>query len=217
MIGSAMVDKPPDRISLGQKEIPAVLQVLVDLLPEFTGADLESRLQTIDSFLQDLSPDARPRVSAMLRAASTRMVDEASAGRIVKAARDVVAGERVAAPYDHEKAMRAYRAEHRKSFPDLPAPDGADGRLLAKIEEALARIVPMAEAGWEPARSIGRQLRWCRAFVLDERREERPGPFSMGQIATGAFDMHGDEPELANLINEVENSINLRLDDVDRR
>ena len=75
----------------------------------------------------------------------------------------------------------------------------------------------MAEAGWAPAHSIERQLRWCRAFALGERREERPGPFSMGLIATREFDMWGNEPELASLINEVERLANIRLDANDDR
>lgn len=84
--------------------------------------------------------------------------------------------------------------------------------FLARIDEALARIVPMAEAGWAPAHSIERQLRWCRAFALGEPREERPGPFSMGLIATRELDMWGNEPELASLINEVERLASIRLE-----
>jgi hypothetical protein len=37
----------------------------------------------------------------------------------------------------------------------------------------------------------------------------------MGLIATRAFDMYGDEPELASLINEVESLTNRRLQDAD--
>jgi hypothetical protein len=137
--------------------------------------------------------------------------DSASAKRIMRAALDVGAGQRAAEPHDHEAAMRAYQAEHRKNFPNLPGPGGDDAVFLAKIDEALAQIVPMAQAGWPPAHSIERQLRWCRAFALGEAREERPGHFSMGTIATRELDMWGSEPELASLINEVERLAEIRL------
>jgi hypothetical protein len=76
--------------------------------------------------------------------------------------------------------------------------------LLAKIDAALADICPMAAQSFEPAVSIERQLRWCRNFVLGNAQEERPGPFSMGLIAVREFDMYGDRPELAALINDVQ-------------
>ena len=76
--------------------------------------------------------------------------------------------------------------------------------LLNKAQAALAQVEPMAAQGWAPAESIARQLRWCVAFAAGEPREERPGPFSMGLIATREFDMYGDRPELASLINEVQ-------------
>jgi hypothetical protein len=76
--------------------------------------------------------------------------------------------------------------------------------LLAMARQALAQIEPMEAQGWPPAQSIARQLRWCVAFASDQPREERPGPFSMGLIATREFDMYGDLPELASLINRVQ-------------
>lgn len=207
-----MADKPRDGISLGQTEIPPVLQSLANVLRQFSGEALESQLQTFDSILGILSPTVRPQVSAMLRRASELTADIAGAKRIMKAARDVSIGLRAAAPHDHEAAMRVYREEHARSFPNLPGPGGDDAVFLARIDEALARIVPMAEAGWAPAHSIERQLRWCRAFALGEPREERPGPFSMGLIATRELDMWGNEPELASLINEVERLASIRLE-----
>lgn len=207
-----MADKPPDRVALGQTEIPPVLRSQADVLPQFAGEALESQLQTFDTFLAILSPTARPEIAAMLRRAAERTADAASAKRIMKAALDVSIGLRAAEPYDHEAAMRAYQEQHRKNFPNLPGPGGDDAVFLGKIDEALARIEPMVEAGWGPAESIARQLRWCRALALNEPREERPGPFSMGLIATREFDMWGNEPELASLINEVERLANVRLE-----
>jgi len=211
MIGSTMADKPSDRIALGQTEIPPVLQSQADVLPQFSGADLESQLQTFDMFLAILSPTARLEVSDMLRRAAELTADAVSAKRIMKASLDVSIGLRAAEPYDHEAAMRAYQEQHRKNFPDLPGPGGDDATFLKKIDEALAQIDPMVTAGWGPAESIARQLRWCRALALGEAREDPPGPFSMGLIATRNFDMWGDDPELASLINEVERLANIRL------
>lgn len=212
-----MADKPSDRVALGQTEIPSVLRSQADVLPQFAGEALESQLQTFDIFLAMLSPTARPEISAMLRRAAERTADAASAKRIMKAALDVSIGLRAAEPYDHEAAMRAYQEQHRKNFPNLPGPGGDDAVFLAKVDEALARIEPMVEAGWAPSESIARQLRWCRALALNEPREERPGPFSMGLIATREFDMWGNEPELASLINEVERLANVRLEAEDDR
>ncbi|MBM3620959.1 MAG: hypothetical protein FJX20_09735 [Alphaproteobacteria bacterium] len=206
-----MADKPSDRLALGQTEIPPVLRAQADVLPRFTGEQLESQLQTFDMFLAVLSPTVRPEVSDMLRRAAELTADVVSAKRIMKAALDVSIGLRAAEPYDHEAAMRAYQEQHRKNFPNLPGPGGDDQVFLAKIDEALAQIEPMAAAGLGVAESILRQLRWCRAFALGEPREERPGPFSMGMIATRNFDMWGSEPELASLINEVERLANIRL------
>lgn len=79
--------------------------------------------------------------------------------------------------------------------------------LLTKAQAALAQVEPMAVQGWGPAESIARQLRWCAAFAANEPSERRPGPFSMGLIATREFDMYGDRPELASLINEVQREV----------
>jgi hypothetical protein len=76
--------------------------------------------------------------------------------------------------------------------------------LLSLTEEALSRILPMAADGWAPAQSIERQLRFCFALAADAPREEMPGAFTLGLIATREMDMWGDQPELASLINRVQ-------------
>lgn len=76
--------------------------------------------------------------------------------------------------------------------------------LLARIDSALAQIEPMASHSFEPALSIRRQLRWCRDFVCGVTRESMPGRLTMGLIAVREFDMYGDRPELASLINDVQ-------------
>lgn len=76
--------------------------------------------------------------------------------------------------------------------------------LLTNAQAALTQIEPMAAQGWPPAQSIARQLRWCIAYASGQPHEARPGPFSMGLIATRELDMYGDMPELASLINQVQ-------------
>ena len=88
-----------------------------------------------------------------------------------------------------------------------------DTALLAEIEQALARISPMAEQNWDPAVSIRRQLLWCRGFLQGQVPEERPGPFSMGLIAVREFDMYGNDPDLAALINRIQEAMNRTLGD----
>ena len=79
--------------------------------------------------------------------------------------------------------------------------------LSAKARSALEQIERMEAAGWAPAQSIARQLPWCVAFASGLPCEERPGPFSMGLIATRELDMYGDRPALASLVNEVEREV----------
>lgn len=108
---------PPETISMGDTVIPPVLYALVAVLPQFEGADLESQLQTYDTFLAILSPVVRPEISRMLLDAAGRTTNETSRQRIKKAADSILNGGRAAEPYDHEEAMRKYREEHRKSYP----------------------------------------------------------------------------------------------------
>ena len=88
--------------------------------------------------------------------------------------------------------------------------------LLAEIDRALAELVDVEHAGEEEATvvaSLQRQLGWCRAFVATGRAPEpRPGPFSMGLIATRQFDMYGQRPALAALINKVQRAVEARVD-----
>lgn len=108
--------------------------------------------------------------------------------------------------------------ELNRFLEDGPMPDAgraargeSPADLLGKIETALTEMRPMADAGWEQANSIVRQLEWCRGALRSEVVETPPGPFSMGLIATREFDMYGSQPELARRINEIEQAMNARL------
>jgi hypothetical protein len=86
-----------------------------------------------------------------------------------------------------------------------------DRTLLNLIDAALEEIQPMAAQSFGPAVSIETQLRWCRDFEIGAVKGPLPGPFSMGLIAVREFDMYGDQPELASLINEVQQRMEAKL------
>ncbi len=104
-------------VSMGDTTIPAVLYSLAEVLPQYELRDLESQLQTFDTFLGILSPAARQVVSAMLIKAAIRTTNPECSKRIEQAARDVADGKRAALPYTHEEARKKYQEEHRKNFP----------------------------------------------------------------------------------------------------
>ena len=83
--------------------------------------------------------------------------------------------------------------------------------LVEKIDAALARIRPMARLSFAPALSVERQLEWCRGYALGGPAGDRPGPFSMGLIAVREFDMYGDQPDLSDLVNEIQREVEARL------
>lgn len=78
--------------------------------------------------------------------------------------------------------------------------------LLIKIDAALAAIEPMLAPTWPNVLSIHRQLTWCHAKLSGDASEPKQGPLTMGLIATREFDMWGDNPELAALINQIQSA-----------
>lgn len=92
-----------------------------------------------------------------------------------------------------------------------------ENSLLELIDSALREIRPMASQAFQPAVSIERQLNWCRNFETGLPCEPAPGPFSMGLIAVREFDMYGDMPELASLINKVQRLVEAKLAQVGER
>lgn len=108
---------PTESVHYGGTEVPPVIYTLIEVLPQFEGDDLESQLQTYDTFLSFLSPSVRPTISKLLSEAAQKTTSESSKIRIQEASRSVAQGGRAAAPYNHEEAMRKYREEHKKSFP----------------------------------------------------------------------------------------------------
>lgn len=111
----------PPTVSLGDTNIPSVLYSIAEVLPQFELKDLESQLQTFDTFLSILSPTVRPTISAMLKKAADQTVAPTCKKRIEQAAKDVGDGKRAAPPYNHEEAMKKHQDEHRKNFPSQPS------------------------------------------------------------------------------------------------
>ena len=82
-----------------------------------------------------------------------------------------------------------------------------DRALQALAEPGVAEGYPTAVV-----ESLRRQLTWCRDYLSgDQEPGARPGPFSMGLIATRELDMYGDQPDLAGLINSIESRVNAHL------
>ncbi|AMV43407.1 MULTISPECIES: hypothetical protein [Paraburkholderia] len=76
--------------------------------------------------------------------------------------------------------------------------------LLSKIDQALTGIELNSSGASANIESIHRQLTWCRAQLTGQPSGHKQGPLTMGLIATREFDMWGDNPELASLINEIQ-------------
>jgi uncharacterized protein YqcC (DUF446 family) len=87
-----------DTIAVGDTNIPAVLYTLAELLPQFEGDDLESQLQTYDTFLRILSPSVRPAIAVLLLKAAKSTSNPASKQRIELAARSVSQGGQAVKP-----------------------------------------------------------------------------------------------------------------------
>jgi len=107
----------PPTVSLGDTNIPSVLYSIAEVLPNFELKDLESQLQTFDTFLSILSPTVRPTISALLKKAADQTDEDECKKRIEQAAQDVADGKRAAPPYNHEESIKKHQDEHRKNFP----------------------------------------------------------------------------------------------------
>ncbi len=68
----------------------------------------------------------------------------------------------------------------------------------------------MASQNWAPAQSISTQLHWCLSLANHQPTPSQ-GLLTMGLIATREFDMYGDNPALADLINDIQRQANYLL------
>ncbi len=81
-----------DTVSIGDTTIPPVLYTLAELLPQFENEDLESQLQTFDTFLSILAPSARTTIRDLLQNAAEQSPHPASRLRLEDAAKSVGSG-----------------------------------------------------------------------------------------------------------------------------
>ena len=105
-----------DTVTLGDTRLPAVVYTLAGVLHQHAFEDLESHLQTFDTFLEILSPVVRPELANLLMKAARLCADMRCSARIETAARAIAWGRRAAEAYNHEEAMKRYTAEHAKNF-----------------------------------------------------------------------------------------------------
>ncbi|MDB5804696.1 MAG: hypothetical protein JWN73_2018 [Betaproteobacteria bacterium] len=154
-------------LEVGATKLPQVMLQLAEVLPQFESEALESQLQSFDVFLEMMAPEGRPKVARLLAEAAAKSDVPERRARIAAAADSVARGGRAAAPYNHEEAMRVYRAEFRKQFPqaDVPEPkhprderdeEGWEVEEAAKVEaeprvkvqpEVKVEVVTEAEPG----------------------------------------------------------------------
>lgn len=105
-------------VTMGSTDIPDVLFTLSGTIPQLSIEDLESTLQTFDTFLGILSPEVRPRIVQLLQDAMSKSTEPALKERLQNAIASITNGGRVAEPYDHEEAMRKYQEMHRRDYPN---------------------------------------------------------------------------------------------------
>ncbi len=106
----------PDSFTILQDKLPEVIFELIPLLHQFEGDDLESQLQTYDSFLPFVTPACRAQLGNMMRQEAQHAKVEAVRLRILESSDSILKGGRAATPYNHQEAMRKYREQHRKNF-----------------------------------------------------------------------------------------------------
>lgn len=81
--------------------------------------------------------------------------------------------------------------------------------LTASIESAQRTIQRFAEAGFEPAQAIERQLNWCWKRAQGEVDGPPPATLCMSYIMSQEFEKYGAYPMLAHHLRAIETMIDL--------
>jgi hypothetical protein len=81
--------------------------------------------------------------------------------------------------------------------------------LIASIETAHRTIQRFAEAGFEPAQAIERQLNWCWKRANGEIDGPPPAALCMSYIMSQEFEKYGAYPMLAHHLRAIEAMIEL--------
>ena len=79
--------------------------------------------------------------------------------------------------------------------------------LVPVIESSLRTIGRFASAGFEPARKVESQLRWCWLRLNGLAFDPPPAPLTMAWIVEEHFGKYGGDPVLASRLREIEQGI----------
>ena len=80
--------------------------------------------------------------------------------------------------------------------------------LVPLIESSLRTVGRFSAAGFEPARKVESQLRWCWLRLNDLAFDPPPAPLTMSWIVEEEFDKYGNDPVLVARLREIEVGIN---------
>lgn len=76
--------------------------------------------------------------------------------------------------------------------------------LAQSIESAQRTLEHFAQAGFEPAIVIERQLMWCWKKAVGLTTEHLPAPLCLSYLAEDLFERYGDYPLLAHQLRSIE-------------
>ncbi len=76
--------------------------------------------------------------------------------------------------------------------------------LISSIEAAQRTIERFAASGFEPARTIERQLNWCWGRAAGFIKEPPPAPLCMSYLMENQFSKYGAYPLLAHQLRSIE-------------
>ena len=79
--------------------------------------------------------------------------------------------------------------------------------LVPLIESSLRTVGRFASAGFEPARKVESQLRWCWLRLNGLAFDPPPAPLTMSWIVGEQFAKYGSDPVLASRLREIEDGI----------
>ncbi len=76
--------------------------------------------------------------------------------------------------------------------------------LISSIESAQRTIERFAASGFEPAKTIERQLNWCGGRAAGFIKEPPPAPLCMRYLMENEFTKYGAYPMLAHQLRAIE-------------
>jgi hypothetical protein len=83
-------------------------------------------------------------------------------------------------------------------------PSSMNEYLISSIESAQRTIERFAASGFEPAKTIERQLNWCWARATGFIQEPPPAPLCMSYLMEHDFAKYGTYPLLAHQLRAIE-------------